>query len=133
VIKKLLFWSHNYKQSGGVKEIFFLETICRQNKTLQNLWLFDNQIGDAGAASIGGALAYVTPSPFQLTFFHKETFFFGATRIFWIDKGHYQVVFVSDLQPKQHVAGIVTHRQPNWRCWRCLDRWCLGVRHSFTL
>ena len=34
--------------------------ICSQNKTLQILGLSDNKIGDAGAASIGDALAYVT-------------------------------------------------------------------------
>jgi hypothetical protein len=37
--------------------------ICSQNKTLQFLYLDHNQIGDAGAASIGGALAYVTLLP----------------------------------------------------------------------
>jgi hypothetical protein len=39
--------------------------ICSQNKTLRILWLNDNQIGDAGAVSIGGALAYVTLSRFE--------------------------------------------------------------------
>ncbi len=33
--------------------------MCSQNKTLQTLGLNRNQIGDAGAASIGNALAYV--------------------------------------------------------------------------
>jgi hypothetical protein len=35
------------------------DLICSQNKTLQTLILSKNQIGDAGAVSIGGALAYV--------------------------------------------------------------------------
>ncbi len=34
--------------------------ICSQNNTLTELSLSENQIGIAGAASIGGALAYVT-------------------------------------------------------------------------
>jgi hypothetical protein len=34
--------------------------ICSKNNTLTVLYLFGNKIGDAGAASIGGALAYVT-------------------------------------------------------------------------
>jgi hypothetical protein len=36
--------------------------ICSVNKTLQRLYLERNQIGDAGATSIGGALAYVQTS-----------------------------------------------------------------------
>ncbi len=35
------------------------------NKTLLMLRLQNNQIGDAGAASVSGALAYVTLSPFE--------------------------------------------------------------------
>jgi hypothetical protein len=35
---------------------------CSQNHTLTELNLSENQIGDAGATSIGGALAYVTLS-----------------------------------------------------------------------
>jgi hypothetical protein len=39
----------------------FRPFLCSQNKTLQTLQLSRNQIGDAGAASIGAALAYVQP------------------------------------------------------------------------
>jgi hypothetical protein len=46
---------------------------------LQTLNLNGNTIGDAGAASIGGALAYVLLSDFGLTFINK-IFLFGATR-----------------------------------------------------
>jgi hypothetical protein len=42
---------------------------------------------------------------------------------------HYQGVFVSDLQRKQNVADVEAQPQSDWRHWRCLDRWCLGVRH----
>jgi hypothetical protein len=98
--------------------------ICSQNKTLEELYLRDNQIGDAGAVSIGGALAYITFSSFEWTFLHKDVFF-GATRFFWIDK-HNQIV--SDLQPKQDVADVVAFWESYWRCWRCLDWRRLGVR-----
>ena len=36
------------------------------------LFLGNNPIGDAGAASIGDALAYVTLSPFSWTFIQKD-------------------------------------------------------------
>jgi hypothetical protein len=39
--------------------------MCSSNKTLQTLRLQNNQIGDVGAATIGGALAYVILSPFE--------------------------------------------------------------------
>jgi hypothetical protein len=39
--------------------------ICSSNKTLQMLYLDKTQLGDAGAASIGGALAYVTLSKYK--------------------------------------------------------------------
>ena len=40
--------------------------------------------------------------------------------------------FLFHLQPKQIVAEIIPRPEPNWRCWRCLDRWRLGVRQSFA-
>jgi hypothetical protein len=47
--------------NGHYQGVFCL--ICSQNNTLTVLGLGSNQIGDAGAASIGGALAYVALSP----------------------------------------------------------------------
>ncbi len=44
--------------NGHYQSVFCM--ICRQNNTLTELYLNDNQIGNAGAASIGGALTYVT-------------------------------------------------------------------------
>jgi hypothetical protein len=41
----------------------FLCLTCSQNNTLQVFYFTNNQIGDAGAASIGGALEYVTITP----------------------------------------------------------------------
>ena len=49
--------------------------ICRQNKTLQLLNLDENQIGDAGAVSIGDALAYVQ---LRLLTFFPEFYTFCA-------------------------------------------------------
>ena len=45
-----------YEDSSQVDLCF----ICSSNKTLQALDLRGNEIDDDGAASIGGALAYVT-------------------------------------------------------------------------
>ncbi len=45
--------------------------ICSVNKTLQKLELSGNKVGDAGAASIGGALTYVILLPFERTFIHN--------------------------------------------------------------
>ena len=86
-------------------------------------WRGGNLIGDKGATALADALMYVTITP--------PEFFLHFVYILFMIMGHYQGVFVSDLQPKQHVDGIVPQLQPNWRCWRCLDRWRLGVRHSF--
>jgi hypothetical protein len=49
-----------FHDKGIIKRCLCL--ICSQNNTLKKLYLRSNQIGDAGAASIGGALAYVTLS-----------------------------------------------------------------------
>jgi hypothetical protein len=48
--------------------VFFIA--CSTNKTLQTLSLSGNQIGDAGAGSIGGALTYVQSR-------HPKMFNFG--------------------------------------------------------
>jgi hypothetical protein len=64
--------------------------------------------------------------------FPSKRHFFGATRFFRIDNRHYQGVFVSDLQRKQDVTTPGSRPQQDWRCWRCLDRWCLDVRHSLN-
>ena len=47
-----------FRIDKGIIKVF-LCLICSQNKTLQALGLTGNTIGDAGAASIGDALAYV--------------------------------------------------------------------------
>jgi hypothetical protein len=52
-----------------------LSFICSQNKTLQALRLSSNKIGVAGAASIGGALAYVTVTPCECNFLQKDISF----------------------------------------------------------
>ncbi len=45
----------------------------------------------------------------------------------------FQGVVLSDLQPKQHIDGSEPQRQPNQRCWRCLDRCRPGVRLAFAI
>ena len=45
---------------------------CSQNNTLQALVLESNKIGDAGAASIGVALAYVMHLPVEWAFIPKD-------------------------------------------------------------
>ena len=64
-----------------------------QNETLQELSLFRNQIGDAGAASIGDALAYVqlkyATESFHFLFYAFSIQFGHASASykvdFWID------------------------------------------------
>ncbi len=99
-----------------------------QNTSLTNLCLNDSQIGDAGASGIGAGLAYVSFVPLD-----KRPFPRHPTPFFVVDNGRYRGVFASYLQPKQDIEEILPLQKPNWRCWRCLDRWCLGVRQSFTL
>ncbi len=65
--------------------------ICSQNKTLQTLWLDRNHIGDAGAASISGALACVTLSRVVCIFVH-EGISLAPPYVFRID--NYQGFFV---------------------------------------
>ena len=69
--------------NGHYQGVFCM--ICSQNNTLTELYLSYNQIGDAGAASIGGALAYVTLSSCEWTFLQKDISlappdFFGLIR-----------------------------------------------------
>ena len=61
--KKTFLWRHpNLSDDNGIIKVC-LCPICSQNTTLKILALSENQIGDAGAASIGGALAYVILFP----------------------------------------------------------------------
>ena len=73
--------------------------ICSQNKTLQWLGLDGNQIGDAGATSLGGALAYVA-----IVHFRSNVLLYviciSYVRFPGDYNGHYLRVFVSHLQPK---------------------------------
>ena len=58
---------------------------CSTNKTLQTLTLYNNQIGDAGAASIGDALMYVQsrhPKFFHFRFLYILYVHGGGTRVF---------------------------------------------------
>ncbi len=107
--------------------------ICSQNKTLQTLLLYNNQIGAAGAASIGDALAYVTLSPLhELSF--KKTFPWRHP-IFWIDNGHYQVNILFIFQQCQF---NFANAGPRWCPRRKSDRrhrchnsgWCFNVRYN---
>ena len=53
-------WRHPiFSDDNGIIKVY-LCLICSQNNTLKELGLGGNQIGDAGAISIAGALAYVT-------------------------------------------------------------------------
>jgi hypothetical protein len=52
-----------------------------------------NKIGDAGAASIGGALAYVPLSLFELIFIHKDISL-APPDVFGLILGYYQDAFV---------------------------------------
>ncbi len=66
----------------------------------------------------------------------QPIFFFRTPRhpiFFFTDNGHYQGVFEFYLQPKQDVASTAPFIEQDWCCWRCLNRWCLGVRHCYTL
>ena len=117
-IHKSFLWRHPVFFFGGV--IVFdwpwgiikvcMCLICSVNKTLQGLELEHNKIGDAGAASIGVALTYVTLCTLW-TNFDSWWHVFDATRCFWIDNGALsRCVFVSDLQPKQHVADVAASK-----------------------
>ncbi len=100
--------------------------ICSQNKTLQMLTL-SNQIGDAGAGSIGGALAYVKSRHPILSYFDLSFFFhtFSAHNpiLFGLTIGHYQGVFLFVCQPKHVSDSIDARMEQNWRC-RSLWPWC---------
>ena len=93
----------------------------RTNNTLQSLWLNGNQIGDAGAASIGDALTYVV-----FFLLGGNLFFCHATRFFGKILGQYFLkkihVFFHRIQNEQDVANADPQQKPNWRRGCCFDR-----------
>jgi hypothetical protein len=76
--------------------------ICSRNKSLQTLSLSNNQIGDVGAALIGGALAYVQSRlpTFSVLILYILAVFWARHPIFWFDKGLIKVC--SDLKYSQN-------------------------------
>ena len=78
----------------------------RTNKTLQTLILTRNQIGNAGAASIGDALTYVVFFGLGGNFFfcHATRFFGNKLGQYFLKKIH---VFFHRIQYEQHVANFV--------------------------
>ncbi len=90
----------------------------QNNTSLMLLNLEFNQIGDTGASGIGAGLAYVLLV--IKTFLFDERTTLWRPLIFVLDNGHYQDVFVSDLQPKQDVADVVALQQSD----SCRGRSC---------
>jgi hypothetical protein len=70
---------------------------------LQILLLDSNQMGNAGATSIGGALTYVYSRYRTFSVLSLYILSGHATCFFGLN-GPYQNVYVSDLQPKQDIA-----------------------------
>ncbi len=101
---------------GLIKVCLYLN--CSQNKSLQVLVLDQNKIGDAGAASISDALAYV-----QYNHATQNFWFYSLCMQIWhatspdffvFLMGPYEHLIVFYRQPKHISNEIVTLEEPNW-------------------
>jgi hypothetical protein len=89
--------------------------ICSKNQQLHTLALPANQIGDAGAASIGDALAYVQSrhTTFSILILYNLYEYWACLLIYRIHKGRYQGVILFVWQPKHVFGNIKSRAQSN--------------------
>ncbi len=86
---------------GGISKVC-LCLLFSQNNSLKELWICSTQIGDAGATSIGNALAYVQKTPrypnSYILIIHIPCAIWTHRPMFYrIDHWHYHGVFLFDF------------------------------------